>query len=387
MNFIQRKLDLKDALAKKSVILFGPRQSGKSFLVKNMDDSIFALKINLLDGKTKFHALQNPGYLKEIVELKNLSDCVIFIDEIQMCAQMLDEIHLLIEERNIRFLMTGSSARKLRQRGTNLLGGRAWTKFLFPLTYSEVGGDAHYNLPHIFKHGLLPPMFLSSELDIEENLSAYVGTYLTEEIATEATSRSLSNFSRFLKIAALTNGQIVNFTNIASDSQVPVQTVRQWYQILIDTLLGFFIEPYQGIKKRKSINASKFYFFDIAIARTLKEIGAPSESNAEFGEFFEQLVCMELRAWIGYTRPRSKLTYWRTYSGLEVDFCVDDELAIEVKSTENVQEKHLKGLKTLREEGIFKRYIVICQETISRKHDSIEIWNWKDFFSSLWNSK
>lgn len=387
MNFIQRKLDLKDALAKKSVILFGPRQSGKSFLVKNMDDSIFALKINLLDGKTKFHALQNPGYLKEIVELKNLSDCVIFIDEIQMCAQMLDEIHLLIEERNIRFLMTGSSARKLRQRGTNLLGGRAWTKFLFPLTYSEVGGDVHYNLPHIFKHGLLPPMFLSSELDIEENLSAYVGTYLTEEIAAEATSRSLSNFSRFLKIAALTNGQIVNFTNIASDSQVPVQTVRQWYQILIDTLLGFFIEPYQGIKKRKSINASKFYFFDIAIARTLKEIGAPSESNAEFGEFFEQLVCMELRAWIGYTRPRSKLTYWRTYSGLEVDFCVDDELAIEVKSTENVQEKHLKGLKTLREEGIFKRYIVICQETISRKHDSIEIWNWKDFFSSLWNSK
>ena len=166
-----------------------------------------------------------------------------------------------------------------------------------------------------------------------------------------------------------------------------MQTVRQWYQILIDTLLGFFIEPYQGIKKRKSINASKFYFFDIAIARTLKEIGAPSESNTEFGEFFEQLVCMELRAWIGYTRPRSKLTYWRTYSGLEVDFCVDDELAIEVKSTENVQEKHLKGLKTLQEEGIFKRYIVICQETISRKQDSIEIWNWKDFFSSLWNSK
>lgn len=387
MDFIQRKLDLKDVLAKKSVILFGPRQSGKSFLVKNMDDSIFALKINLLDGKTKFHALQNPGYLKEIVELKNLSDCVIFIDEIQMCAQMLDEIHLLIEDRNIRFLMTGSSARKLRQKGTNLLGGRAWTKFLFPLTYSEIGSDARYSLPYIFKHGLLPPMFLSSELDVEENLSAYVGTYLTEEIAAEATSRNLSNFSRFLKTAALTNGQIVNFTNIASDSQVPVQTVKQWYQILIDTLLGFFIEPYQGSKKRKSINANKFYFFDIAIARTLKEIDAPSESNAEFGEFFEQLVCMELRAWIGYTRPKSRLTYWRTYSGQEVDFCVDDELAIEVKSTAVVQEKHLKGLKTLREEGIFKRYVVICQETISRKHDSIEIWNWKDFFSSLWNSK
>lgn len=387
MEFIQRKLNLKDALLKKSVLLFGPRQSGKSFLVKNMDDSIFSLKINLLDGKTKFQVLQNPSYLKEIVELKNLHDCVIFIDEIQMCSQMLDEVHLLIEERNIRFLMTGSSARKLRQKGTNLLGGRAWTKFLFPLTYSEIGNHKNYNLPFIFKHGLLPSMFLADEDDIEENLSAYVGTYLTEEISAEATSRNLSNFSRFLKTAALTNGQIINFSNIASDSQVPVQTVKQWYQVLTDTLLGFFIEPYQGCNKRKSINSSKFYFFDIAIVRTLKNIEVPLEGNNEFGEFFEQLICMELRAWINYTRPKSKLTYWRTKTGIEVDFCIDDEFAIEVKSTENVQEKHLKGLKTLKEEAIFKRYIVISQEPISRKQDSIEIWNWKDFFSELWNSK
>ncbi|WP_443736798.1 DUF4143 domain-containing protein [Treponema sp.] len=139
--------------------------------------------------------------------------------------------------------------------------------------------------------------------------------------------------------------------------------------------------------KRKSINSSKFYFFDIAIVRTLKNIEVPLEGNNEFGEFFEQLICMELRAWINYTRPKSKLTYWRTKTGIEVDFCIDDEFAIEVKSTENVQEKNLKGLKTLKEEAIFKRYIVISQEPISRKQDSIEIWNWKDFFSELWNSK
>ena len=184
--------------------------------------------------------------------------------------------------------------------------------------------------------------------------------------------------------AALTNSQILNYTNIASDAQVPVQTVRQWYDVLTDTLIGFQIQPFTKTTKRKAITTAKFYFFDIAIARSLRGISVPQEGTAEFGEYFEQLVCMELKTWIDYTRPRSKLTYWRSTSNMEVDFCVDEEIAIEVKSSTNITDKHLKGLRALREENIFKRYVVVCQEEHPRLVDGIEILPWKFFFGQLW---
>lgn len=379
---VKRILDVSVLIQKKSVFLFGPRQTGKSTLVDQLPADTFALKWNLLKGKLRLQIQNNPSYLTEQAELLNLHDCAIFIDEIQLCPELLNECHLLIEERNIRFLFTGSSARKLRSYGTNLLGGRAWERHLHPFTFAEVGNDENYNLPFIFEHGLLPSMFYSS--DIEEDLSSYIGTYLTEEIAAEGTARNLGAFARFLKTAALTNGQLLNFTNIASDSQVPVQTVKQWYTVLEDTLLGFMVEPYRACKKRKSVSVSKFYLFDIAVARTLQNIPVPTEGNEEFGRFFEQLVCMELKAWISYKSPRSQLTFWRTINGNEVDFCLDDNLAIEVKSTSTVTDRHLKGLKVLREEGIFKRYIVICREEYPRMVDGIEILPWKYFFESLW---
>ena len=164
----------------------------------------------------------------------------------------------------------------------------------------------------------------------------------------------------------------------------PVQTVRQWYQVLEDTLLGYQVAPFTKTTKRKAIATAKFYFFDIAIARSLCNIPAPHEGTTEYGEYFEQLVCMELKTWIDYTRPHSKLTYWRSTSNMEVDFCVDEELAIEVKSTMNITEKHLKGLRALREEGIFQRYIIVCQEEHPRLFDGIEILPWKYFFEQLW---
>lgn len=381
----KRILDVSDIIKKKSLFLFGPRQTGKSTLVGQLPEETFALKWNLLKGKLRLQIQTNPSYLTEQVELLDLHDCAIFIDEIQLCPELLNECHFLIEERNIRFLLTGSSARKLRSYGTNLLGGRAWERHLHPFTFAEVGTDVNYNLPYIFEHGLLPSMFYST--DIEEDLSSYIGTYLTEEISAEGTARNLGAFARFLKTAALTNGQLLNYTNIASDSQVPVQTVKQWYKVLEDTLLGFIVEPYTAGKKRKSVSVSKFYLFDIAVARTLQNISVPSEGNEEFGAYFEQLVCMELKAWISYKSPRSRLAFWRTTSGNEVDFCLDDDLAIEVKSTDTVTDRHLKGLKTLREEGIFKRYIVVCREEYPRKVDGIEILPWKFFFKSLWKEE
>ena len=383
MDYINRNVDLCKILENKSLFLFGPRQTGKSSFIKNqlMNNDI-AMFWTLLDGRLRLKVLADPSILRQEVEVRNLRDCIIIIDEIQKCPELLDEVHFLIEERNIRFLLTGSSARKLRSSGVNLLGGRATQRHFHPFNFAEIGNHPNYNLSYIFEHGLLPSMFLSS--NIEEDLSAYVDTYLTEEIAAEGFSRNIPNFARFLTVASVSNSQLINYTNIASDSQVPVQTVKQWFQVLEDTLLGYQVESFTNTKKRKAITTSKFYFFDIGIARALRNIPTPKENTTEFGEYFEHLICMELKSWIDYKHPRSKLTYWRSTSNMEVDFCVDEEIAIEVKSSSNVTEKHLKGLKALREEGIFNRYVVVCQEEHPRIIDGIEILPWKYFFEELW---
>ena len=383
MDYINRNVDLCNILENKSLFLFGPRQTGKSSFIKNqLMNTDVAMFWTLLDGRLRLKVLADPSILRQEVEVRNLRDCIIIIDEIQKCPELLDEVHFLIEERNIRFLLTGSSARKLRSSGVNLLGGRATQRHFHPFNFAEIGNHPNYNLSYIFEHGLLPSMFLSS--NIEEDLSAYVDTYLTEEIAAEGFSRNIPNFARFLTVASVSNSQLINYTNIASDSQVPVQTVKQWFQVLEDTLLGYQVESFINTKKRKAITTSKFYFFDIGIARALRNIPTPKENTTEFGEYFEHLICMELKSWIDYKHPRSKLTYWRSTSNMEVDFCVDEEIAIEVKSSSNVTEKHLKGLKALREEGIFNRYVVVCQEEHPRIIDGIEILPWKYFFEELW---
>ena len=383
MQFLERNLDLMPILRAKSLFLFGPRQTGKSSFIKNqIAKEDIALYWTLLDSRLRMKVLADPGILRQEIEARNLRGCIVVIDEIQKCPELLDEIHFLIEDRNIRFLLTGSRARKLKNSGVNLLGGRASQRHFHPFNFAEIGFHPNYNLPFIFERGLLPSMFLSE--NIEEDLSAYIDTYLTEEIAAEGAARNIPAFARFLTTAAMTNSQILNYTNIASDAQVPVQTVRQWYDVLTDTLLGYQIEPFTKTKKRKAVASSKFYFFDIGVARALRDIPVPQEGTAEFGEAFEQLVCMELKTWIDYTRPKSKLTFWRSTSNMEVDFCVDDEIAIEVKSARNVTEKHMKGLKALRQENIFKRYVIVCQEERPRLVDGIEILPWKYFFEQLW---
>ena len=251
MDYINRNVDLCKILENKSLFLFGPRQTGKSSFIKNqlMNNDI-AMFWTLLDGRLRLKVLADPSILRQEVEVRNLRDCIIIIDEIQKCPELLDEVHFLIEERNIRFLLTGSSARKLRSSGVNLLGGRATQRHFHPFNFAEIGNHPNYNLSYIFEHGLLPSMFLSS--DIEEDLSAYVDTYLTEEIAAEGFSRNIPNFARFLTVASMSNSQLINYTNIASDSQVPVQTVKQWFQVLEDTLLGYQVESFTKTKKRKA---------------------------------------------------------------------------------------------------------------------------------------
>lgn len=287
----------------------------------------------------------------------------------------------MIEERGIRFLMTGSSARSLKASGTNLLGGRARTRVLHPFVYPEAK-DFGFSLSRILERGLLPPHYLSTSPD--EDLAAYVDTYLTEEIAAEGLTRNLPAFARFLQVAATTNARMINYTNVAADAQIPRQTVTLWYQVLLDTLLGYELPAYTETVKRKTVETSKFYLFDLGIVRTLRRLPPVHPESADFGEFFEHYLFLELKAWIDYRRPRGRLSYWRSAAGQEVDFVVDGEVAVEVKAAAIAQERHTKGLRALREEGTLRRFILVCREERPIMLDGIEILPWREFLELLW---
>jgi len=380
-DYRHRVLDVGPALSQRSVFLFGPRQTGKSSYVREQLKPEPMLSYNLLDGGLRLRLLADPTLMRQQVEARNLRDCVVFIDEIQKCPELLDEVHLLIEERGIRFLLSGSSARKLKRAGTNLLGGRARTKYLHPFVYPEVAEDNDL-LERVMARGLLPPHYLSEAPD--EDLRSYVDTYLSEEIAAEGQARNLPAFARFLQTAATVNAKIINYTNVANDAQVPRQTVRLWFQILIDTMLGYELSSYTSTVKRKAVETAKFYFFDIGVVRTLRRLPAILPESSDFGEFFEHYIFMELKAWIDYRRPSSRLSYWRSLSGYEVDFVIDDDVAVEVKSVTIAHDKHLLGLRALREEGRIKRFFLVCRESRPRKVDGIDILPWREFLGRLW---
>lgn len=384
MESVKRLVNLKSGLNRKSVFLFGPRQSGKSTYIREELMSDISLFWTLLDGRLRIRVQSDPSFLRQEVEARNLHDCIVCIDEIQKCPALLEEVHLLIEERNIRFLLTGSSARKLRRGGVNLLGGRALEYYMHPFCYREIADlkEVPFSLERAFYNGLIPSMYLSDYAD--QDLGAYIDTYLTEEIAAEGAARNLPGFSRFLEFAAKTNAEVLNYTNIANDAHLPRQTVKLWYDVLIDTLLGYEIPPFTATKKRKAIETPKFYFFDTGLVRALRGLKEITENNEEFGPFFEQFICMELRAWIDYTGSRKKLCYWRSVSNQEVDFTIGEDLAVEVKSSRNISDKHLKGLKALREEGIFKRYVIVCREEHPHIEDGIEILPWQYFLDGLY---
>lgn len=380
-KYRKRTLKIKDLLAERSLFLLGPRQTGKSSYVREELQDVPTLTYNLLDNTLRLRLTSNPSYMRQEIEAKNLRNCVVYIDEIQKCPFLLDEVHLLIEERGIRFLLTGSSARKLRAVGVNLLGGRARTRMMHPFVYPEIAGP-DFTLERLMECGLLPPHYLSS--NPTEDLNAYVNTYLTEEIAAEGATRNLPSFARFLQTAAATNARMINYTNVAGDAQVPRQTVRLWYQVLIDTLLGYELLPFTKTVKRKAIETAKFYFFDLGIVRTLRHLPVVLPESADFGEFFEHFILMELRGWIDYRRPTTRLSYWRSNTGFEVDFILDDNIAVEVKSAAIIHNKHLKGLKALMEERIINKYFLVCREPRQRLVDGIHIMPWQDFLEQLW---
>ena len=380
-SYVPRTLQIADLLRKHTVFLFGPRQTGKSTLVRHELGADVALTFNLLDRSLLLRLLANPSELRQEIEGRDLRNAVVCIDEIQKCPALLDEVHLLIEERGIRFLLTGSSARKLRRAGTNLLGGRGRDRSLHPFTYHEVKNFG-FSLDRAINFGLIPGHFFADDAD--DALESYVTRYLTEEVSAEGIARNIPAFARFLQVAATANAQLINATSIGSDAQVSRQTVQNYFQILKDTLIGHELAPFGKTIKRKPIVTPKFYFFDMGVVRALRRLKSIDEANTEYGEFFEHFIFLELKAWVDYRSPRTALSYWRSTSGFEVDFILDDSIAIEVKASKNITEKHYKGLRAIGEEKFIKRRIVVCREDRPRLVDGIHVMPWRMFLEELW---
>jgi len=374
--YIDRIVDLKALLSKKSHFLFGPRQTGKTFLIRHTLKDVRVY--DLLDSSIYLALSRNPG---RIAEELSLDDRVVVIDEIQRLPELLNEVHRLIEERSVRFLLTGSSARKLRRGGINLLGGRARTRYLHPLTSKEL--KQHFDLFLAIERGLIPSIYFSD--DPGADLQAYAGSYLQQEIVAEGATRNVPAFSRFLRVAALCNGTIVNFTNVANDAQVARTTVYEYFEILKDTLVLYELPAWRKSKKRKPLASSKYYFFDVGVVAVLQQrefrMGTP-----EFGEAFETYLMHELISYRDYI-SKEPLSYWRSTSGFEVDFIIADHTAIEVKAKENLSPNDIKSLRMLAEEKRMKRYICVSLEPRKRKVGNVIILPYRDFLDSLWSGE
>ena len=321
---------------------------------------------------------RNPALIRESL---TADTTVIVIDEIQKMPELLNEVHLMIEEHGVRFFLTGSSARTLRRKGVNLLGGRARSRALHPFVRAELG--QRFDLDKALEHGLLPPIYFSDSPT--EDLAAYAGDYLREEIAAEAIVRNIGAFSRFLEVAALAHGEMINFTNMASDSQVPVSTVREYYGILKDTFIAHEVPAFKGTSKRKAISTAKYYLFDIGLARHLQGRRGLAPGTAEYGNAFESFIFQEIKAFCDYHLLATPM-YWRSKSNFEVDF-VFENIAVDVKAKRNVGARDMRGLRALREEGLFEHHLLVSMEPVPRRVDNIRIIPWPDFLDAIWSGQ
>jgi uncharacterized protein len=370
---ITRHLNIAEILENKSCFLFGPRQTGKSTLIRLQLDG-YPL-YNLLDQSLFLRLSRNPSLIRQGLRPDT---SVVIIDEIQRMPALLNEVQLMIEQHAVRFLLTGSSARSLRRKGVNLLGGRARSRNLHPFVARELGDL--FELNRVLEYGLIPSIYFSDSP--AEDLTAYAGDYLKEEIAAEAAVRNVGAFSRFLEVAALAHGEMINFSNMANDSQVPASTVREYYQILKDTFLAHEVPAYTETRKRKAISTSKYYLFDIGLARNLQHRQGLAPGTAEYGSAFETYIYQEIKAYCDYHLLPTPC-YWRSKSQFEVDFIFED-FAVEVKAKQNIGPNDLKGLKAFQEEGLVRRYIVVCLEPMPRRIDGIDIMPWQQFLEVLW---
>jgi len=388
MEYIHRKLDISNRLRQKSVLLFGPRQTGKTSYIREELGTSVKAKWDLLNPRTRMQLERDPQLLYEQISALDIDpeSGIVVIDEIQKVPALLDVVHEVMEEKKIIFLLTGSSARKLKKEGVNLLGGRASKATLLPFVYEEIETTGEKSLEEIFLRGMLPPAW--NDPDPDQFLDDYISTYLQDEISAEGVTRNLPVFGDFLQMAAIQSGEQLNYTNIANDIGISRQSVANWYQVLEDTLIGFQLPPWKKSRKRKSVSITKFYLFDVGVTRKLSGIDVPSDTQSDYGRLLENFIAMELKAWHDYNRKNDSLCYWRTESGSEVDFVIGEGIAIEVKATRNPTSRNLDGLRKIAEEKDFTYRILVCRDPTPRMtDDGILILPWQEFLHRLWSGR
>ncbi len=376
----KRSLKLPEA-GTESFFLWGPRQVGKSTLLRQTYPDGHWL--DLLKNEEYQRYTTRPERLRlELEELSPTSGFQVVIDEIQNVPALLNEVHWLIENRGTHFALCASSARNLRRGGINLLGGRALRYELLGLTSGELGKE--FDLGRLLNHGYMPRMYASNRP--RRLVDAYVADYLRQEIANEARIQSLPMFSNFLEAAALRDGAIVNFTNIGRETGVSYKTVKSYFNILVDTLLGRWLPAYRKLPKGRETASPKFYFADAGIVNHLAKRGEVIEGSQDFGKAFENWVFHELSAFLSYRQTFEDLSHWRLPSGIEVDFLVGSRLAVEARARPTITRNHLKGLRALRREHPdFQRLMVVCLEAKPwRTEDGIDVVPAEVFAERLW---
>jgi len=374
---------LKIALPKgQSAFLWGPRKTGKTTYLKAAFPN--SLIFDMLQTDLFLEFAKRPFLLREqlLAAKPERLKVPIIIDEVQKAPQLLDEIHWLIENKGIRFILSGSSARKLKRGKANLLGGRAWRYEMRPLVTAEIENP---DLLRSLNRGMIPAHYLQAEY--KKSLQAYVQDYLKEEVFAEGLTRNIPAFSRFFDAMGYSHGGLTNYANIARECGVDAKTVKEYYQILVDTLLGTMIEPYKKRQERQVImKAGKFYLFDVGIAGTITRRHIPEERGEQFGKALEHFILMEILAHRSYKELNYEVNFWRTKTGLEVDFILGGgQVALEVKGARRIDTVDLRPLKAFMQEYHPRKSLLVCNERDPRIHEGIEILPWRSFLSMLWD--
>lgn len=369
---------------RQSAFLWGSRKTGKSTLLQQQFPD--SARFDLLDTRLLVEFTRAPwGFAEQVLDLDPATRArPIIVDEVQKVPALLDEVHRLIEDQGLRFILCGSSARKLKRGRANLLGGRAWRFALHPLTWPEV---PDFDLRRALDHGLVPEHYAASEP--QRALAGYLDDYLREEVFAEGLTRNTPAFSRFFDALSFSHAELLNFSAIARDCGVDSKTVREYFQILVDTLLGVFVEPFARRRSRAVLTRTpKFYLFDVGLAGRITRRRVEALAGPGFGRALEHFVLMELLAYRSYRELDFPVRFWRTGTGLECDFVLghEGEVAVEVKGTSNVQKRNLTGLRAYREEHRPRHALVVCNESRPRRTaDGVRILPWRDFLEQLWS--
>lgn len=360
-----------------AMFLFGARQTGKSTLLKERFPK--AIYIDLLKSDVRNRFKQHPEEFRESL-LRYPPETLVIVDEIQKVPDLLDEVHWLMVEKGLWFILSGSSARKIKKSGANNLGGRAIPETLFPLVSAEI---PDFDIERAVQNGMIPRHYMIA--NARNRMRAYIDLYVKEEIIEEALVQNVDEFIRFMEVAAIMDGEILNYENVASDCEVSANTVKAYYKILVDTLLGFEVPAYRKVIKRKLYKSPRFYYFDIGIANHLTKRYQLAPKTPEYGHAFEHLIIQEIVAYLAYTNSDEELTYWHTYENIEVDAIIGDaRVAIEIKSTDHVDHGDKKGIMEFAKEHPNAKQILVSRDRISRRSGNVDLHYVTDFFKALW---